>query len=97
ESRGLRGRGRGPREGRRRVVAYDPAAADAMRTHVPDLVTTDTPEAALTDAVAALVVTEWDEIAALDDEFDRMATPVVIDGRHAIDRRDGIIYEGLTW
>lgn len=30
-------------------------------------------------------------------EFDAMATPVVVDGRHAISRRDGIVYEGLTW
>ncbi|HKL29772.1 MAG TPA: UDP-glucose/GDP-mannose dehydrogenase family protein, partial [Natrialbaceae archaeon] len=46
---------------------------------------------------AAMVVTDWDEFAALDDEFDRMADPVVIDGRRVIERRDGITYEGLTW
>jgi len=48
-------------------------------------------------ASAALVVTDWEDITALDEEFDAMATPVVIDGRHAIDRRNGIVYEGLTW
>jgi UDPglucose 6-dehydrogenase len=33
----------------------------------------------------------------LDDEFDAMATPVVVDGRRIIERREGITYEGLTW
>jgi hypothetical protein len=35
------------------------------------------------------------EITDLDDEFDTMATPVVIDGRHAIDRRDGTFTKAL--
>ncbi|MFQ3477348.1 UDP-glucose/GDP-mannose dehydrogenase family protein [Halonotius sp. F2-221B] len=79
------------------VVAYDPVATENMRERFPDIEYADSPEAALDDASAALVVTDWPEIADLDDEFDTMATPVVIDGRHAIDRRDGIVYEGLTW
>ena len=45
----------------------------------------------------AVVVTDWDEFAALDEEFDTMATPVVVDGRRIVERRDGITYEGLTW
>jgi Predicted UDP-glucose 6-dehydrogenase len=79
------------------VVAYDPVATDNMREQFPGIEYADTPEAALDDASAALVVTDWPEIADIDDEFDTMSTPVVIDGRHAIDRRDGIVYEGLTW
>jgi UDPglucose 6-dehydrogenase len=46
---------------------------------------------------ATVVVTDWEEITALNEEIDTMDTPIVIDGRHAIDRRDGIVYEGLTW
>ncbi len=79
------------------VAAYDPVASDNMRERFPDIEYVDSPEAALDGASAALVVTEWDEIATLDDAFETMATPVVVDGRRAIDRRDGIIYEGLTW
>ena len=79
------------------VVAYDPVAGDSMRERFPDIAYADSPAAALDDASAALVVTDWPEITDLDSEFDAMATPVVVDGRHAIDRRDGIIYEGLTW
>jgi UDPglucose 6-dehydrogenase len=79
------------------VVAYDPVAAENMRERFPSIEYAESPEAALEDAAAALIVTEWDEIAALDEEFDAMADPVVVDGRHAIDRRDGLVYEGLTW
>jgi len=68
-----------------------------MCKRLPNMEYADSPEAALDEASAALVVTDWPEIADLDDEFDAMATPIVIDGRHAIDRRDGIVYEGLTW
>ena len=79
------------------IVAYDPVAIENMRERFPDVEYVDTPDAALSEAAAALVVTDWEEITELDDEFDTMATPVVIDGRRAIDRRDGIVYEGLTW
>jgi len=52
---------------------------------------------ALAGAVAAVVATDWDEFAALDEEFDLMARPVVLDGRHVVEPRAGIDYEGLTW
>ncbi|MDB9235508.1 UDP-glucose 6-dehydrogenase AglM [Halorubrum ezzemoulense] len=79
------------------IVAYDPVAIENMREQFSDIEYVNTPEAALTEADAALVVTDWAEITALDEEFDAMRTPVVVDGRRAIDRRDGIVYEGLTW
>jgi Predicted UDP-glucose 6-dehydrogenase len=79
------------------VVGYDPVAGDHMRERFPDVSYADSPEAALDGASAALVVTDWPEITDLNEAFDAMATPVVVDGRHAIDRRDGIVYEGLTW
>jgi UDPglucose 6-dehydrogenase len=79
------------------IVAYDPVAIENMQERFPDIEYAETAAATLVDAEAALVVTDWEEITALDEEFDAMATPVVIDGRRAIDRRDGIVYEGLTW
>lgn len=79
------------------VIAYDPVAADNMREYFLELRSVSSPDIALDGAVAALIVTDWLEITALDAEFDAMATPVVIDGRRAIERRDGLIYEGLTW
>ena len=79
------------------VVAYDPNAVENMRERFPEIEYADVPEGPLEGAEAALIVTEWEEIAELDAEFDRMETPVVIDGRRAIDRREGLVYEGLTW
>jgi UDPglucose 6-dehydrogenase len=79
------------------VVGYDPVAAENTRERFPDIEYADSAAAALEGASAALVVTDWDEFAALDGEFDAMAEPVVIDGRRVIERRDGLTYEGLTW
>jgi len=67
-----------------------------MRERFPDIEYVDTTAAALDDAAAALIVTDRPALTDLDEEFDAMATPIVVDGRHAIDRRDGISYEGLT-
>ncbi|MDS0221905.1 UDP-glucose/GDP-mannose dehydrogenase family protein [Haloarcula sp. S1AR25-5A] len=79
------------------IVAYDPVATENMRERYPDIEYADSAGAALADASGAVVVTDWDEFAALDTEFDDMAAPVVVDGRRIIERRDGITYEGLTW
>jgi UDPglucose 6-dehydrogenase len=79
------------------VVAYDPVAGEDMRERFPDIEYAESAAAALDGAHLALVVTDWDEFAALDEEFDAMATPVVVDGRRIVGRRDGLTYEGLTW
>ena len=79
------------------VVGYDPVAADRMRERFPDITYADSAAEALQGAHGAVVVTDWDEFAALDDEFDTMARPVVVDGRHVVGRREGLTYEGLTW
>ena len=91
------------------IVAYDPVAAENTRERFPDIEYAESATTALDGSTAALVVTDWDEFAALDDEFDAMVVPgaaddtvasdgpVVIDGRRIIDRREGLAYEGLTW
>ncbi|ELY55661.1 UDP-glucose 6-dehydrogenase AglM [Natronococcus jeotgali] len=79
------------------VVAYDPVAADNMRERFPEIEYADSAASALEGADGAVVVTDWDEFAALDEEFDAMADPVVVDGRRIVERRDGLAYEGLTW
>ncbi len=79
------------------VAAYDPVANEAMHSEYPSVEYCTDPETALTGATAAIVVTGWDEFRDLDDEFDAMQTPVVVDGRRVITHRDGILYEGLTW
>ncbi|WP_336357617.1 UDP-glucose 6-dehydrogenase AglM [Haloarcula sp. CGMCC 1.6347] len=79
------------------IVAYDPVATENMRERYPDIEYADSAAAALAGASGAVVVTDWDEFAALDAAFDEMADSVVVDGRRIIERRDGITYEGLTW
>ncbi|WP_436911211.1 UDP-glucose 6-dehydrogenase AglM [Halosimplex marinum] len=81
------------------VVAYDPVATESFDDHYPDIEIeyADSAAEALEGAHAAVAVTDWDEFAALDAEFDAMANPLVLDGRHIIERRDGIEYVGLTW
>ena len=84
------------------VVAYDPVASESMREVFPEIEYAASARAALEGASGAVVVTDWDEFGALDDEFDAMETPVVADGRRiidrgAIDRREDLVYEGLTW
>jgi len=87
----------GLRERGAEIVAYDPVATENMRERYPDIEYADSAAAALDGASGAVVVTDWDEFAALDAEFDAMAEPVVADGRRVVERRDGITYEGLTW
>jgi UDPglucose 6-dehydrogenase len=79
------------------VVAYDPVAIEAMRERVPDIAYADSAADALSGAAGAVVLTAWDEFAALDGEFDAMERKVVIDGRHVIEHREGLTYEGMTW
>ena len=79
------------------VVAYDPVAAKHMQEVFPDVEYTDSAAEALEGAHGALVTTDWDEFAALDDEFDAMADAVVVDGRRIVDAPEGVTYEGLTW
>jgi UDPglucose 6-dehydrogenase len=79
------------------VVAYDPVAGKNMSERFPDLEYADSAADALAGADGAAVVTGWDEFAALDSEFDAMTDPVVVDGRRVIERREGLVYEGLTW
>lgn len=79
------------------IVAYDPVAMEPMAEQFPDIEYANSAADALNGANGALVVTDWDEFATLEEEFDAMATPVVIDGRRIVQPREQITYEGLTW
>jgi UDPglucose 6-dehydrogenase len=56
---------------------------------------------AVTDADAAVIVTEWDELRALASEEVRnaMRRPLIVDGRNLLDpeqaRSAGFTYEGI--
>lgn len=79
------------------IAAFDPVAVPNMRKHFSIIEYVETHEAALDGAEAALIMIDWPGICALDEEFDLMESPVVVDSRHAIERREGLVYEGLTW
>ncbi len=83
------------------VRAYDPIAAEVAREMLPEVEFCDTAAEALDGADAAVLVTEWPEFAELDwaAQRERMATPLVIDGRNFLDpealRDAGFTYEGI--
>ncbi|UIP00985.1 UDP-glucose/GDP-mannose dehydrogenase family protein [Halobaculum sp. CBA1158] len=79
------------------VVAYDPVAIENMRERFLDLEYADSAADALAGADGAAIVTDWDEFAALNSEFDAMAEPIVVDGRRVVEPREGLNYDGLTW
>ncbi|SEO40488.1 UDPglucose 6-dehydrogenase [Halorientalis persicus] len=87
----------GLRERGAEVVAYDPVAAGEMAERFPEIEYAESAAAALDGASGAVAVTDWDEFGTLDEEFDAMTDPVVVDGRRIVERREGITYEGLTW
>ncbi|HEU0304444.1 MAG TPA: UDP-glucose/GDP-mannose dehydrogenase family protein [Gaiellaceae bacterium] len=79
------------------VRAWDPIA----RPDAPGIEVCETPLEAVTGADAAVIVTEWPELAALAsaDVRDAMRTPVIVDGRNVLDpeaaRALGFVYEGV--
>ncbi len=81
------------------VRAWDPVA-DATQL-LPEVTFYDGVLDALTGADAAVVVTEWPELATLvsQETFDAMRTPVIVDGRNFLDpaaaRALGFVYEGI--
>src|SRR4051794_38638867 len=80
------------------VRAWDPVAHP---NDLPGIEVCDTVIDAVRDADAAVIVTEWPELATLasEDVRDSMARPVIIDGRNLLDpvaaRKAGFTYEGI--
>jgi len=83
------------------VAAYDPVAMDRARELLPELQYRADPLAAVDRADAAVLVTEWPELLALNwrEVAARMAGRLLIDGRNALDPQAvaaaGLIYEGI--
>ena len=82
--------------------AYDPVAEErGARADPGRRVSRDALEPS-TGADAVVIVTEWPEFAELDsgEVAERMARPVIVDGRNAARRRSGArppasMYEGI--
>jgi UDPglucose 6-dehydrogenase len=71
------------------VVAYDPAAMERARLELPKTGVSfaDNPYDAATEADALLILTDWEEFAALDLDriYGELKYPIVIDGRNLYD------------
>jgi UDPglucose 6-dehydrogenase len=80
------------------VRAWDPVAHPA---DLPGIELCDSVLDAVRDADAAVIVTEWPELATLASRevHDVMARPVIVDGRNLLDpvaaRQAGFTYEGI--
>jgi UDPglucose 6-dehydrogenase len=87
-----------------KVKVHDPVALDRFEREFPSLgvVCCETPEEVADDADALALVTEWQEYRELNWEVmaSRMRTPIVLDGRNALDRarleRFGFRYIGIA-
>ncbi|HTU14814.1 MAG TPA: UDP-glucose/GDP-mannose dehydrogenase family protein [Solirubrobacterales bacterium] len=83
------------------VVAFDPVAMDNARSLLPGVEMKETALAALENADAAVLVTEWSEFRELDWDgaAARMRRPLIIDGRNFLDadklHESGFTYEGI--
>lgn len=77
-----------------RITAYDPLAVPAMRELFPDICYCENAGDAIEGADACLVMTEWPEFSLLNEEFDRMKTRVIIEGRRILSCSEK---EGICW
>ena len=83
------------------IVAYDPAAADRVRSEFSpsaEIRFLDNPYDAAAEADALLVLTDWEEFAELDlDRMrDQLRQPIVLDGRNLF-QREQMLEAGLTY
>ena len=87
-----------------KVKVHDPVAQERFSREHPDLavVCCDSPEQVAEDCDALVLVTEWPQYRELPWEQigGKMRTPIVLDGRHALDRvrlsRCGFRYVGIA-
>ena len=75
------------RDAKAKLTLWDPAAADKFRELYPDLTYAQSIEECIRNADAALVLTDWPQIAGLDVDAAKtaMKCPIIIDGRNVFD------------
>jgi UDPglucose 6-dehydrogenase len=83
------------------VRGWDPVAVAEAREMLPSITVTDDVREALKDADAAVIVTEWKELAVLlaPEMRELMRNPLIVDGRNLLDpgeaRAAGFVYESI--
>jgi UDPglucose 6-dehydrogenase len=84
-----------------RVRAWDPVAIEEARPHLPGVELHEDLLEAVSDADAAVVVTEWSDLETLagPDVRTAMRNPLIVDGRNFLDPETvvqaGFTYEGI--
>jgi UDPglucose 6-dehydrogenase len=81
------------------IRVYDPVAMDRAAEMLGGARLCTSAEDALDGADGAVLVTEWPEFAQLDwtgEIRQRMANPLVVDGRNFLDR-DALVAAGFTY
>jgi UDPglucose 6-dehydrogenase len=83
------------------VRGWDPVALEEAKQALRGVELSETLLEALTDADAAVIVTEWDELRGLltSELRDAMRMPLIVDGRNLLDpgeaRAAGFVYESI--
>jgi len=83
------------------VRGWDPVALEEAKQALRGVELSETLLEALTDADAAVIVTEWEELSGLltSELRDAMRTPLIVDGRNLLDpgeaRAAGFVYESI--
>ena len=72
------------------VKAYDPVASENMKNHFPNIEYSNSWQAAVKDADAIAVMTEWHEFRGLDlvELKQLVKTPIILDTRNVLSIKD---------
>ena len=79
-----------------KIKAFDPKAIESTKKELGNKIEyAGSIQDCLKDAELCLICTEWPEFKIID--FSGMKNKVVLDGKHILEKKDGIDYEGLCW
>ncbi|MFH1978376.1 MAG: UDP-glucose/GDP-mannose dehydrogenase family protein [Candidatus Aenigmatarchaeota archaeon] len=80
------------------IIAYDPQAMNNIKNIFPDIEYADNAKGALSQADAALIITDWEEFKNLKNEdFDVMKSRVILEGRKTLNREEIKDFDGICW
>lgn len=85
-----------------KVIAYDPKAMDNFKELISNVEYAESARDALNNVDACIIQSDWEEFRQLKiEDFKRMRSPVVIDGRRTFEPNKliegGIVYKGIGW
>jgi UDPglucose 6-dehydrogenase len=83
-----------------KVKAWDPAAAENFKKHIPGVVCCDTIAQTLDGADICFILTDWPEVKSLKpEEFLTMKKPIILDGRNCFElkpmTKQSLVYDSI--